>query len=424
MCPQLLVQTVRASVGAYPTTDGPVPEISELKSLAVQSLNYLFDEKEKLFCQRIALTKDGFRRERTSRRSTMIVLLGLQRLAESGATHTFDVAAIREAILDDTSPVGSAGDLGLLTWFTAVCAPEHLSRVLKGFDLDGALDTYVDGRQRCTQGLAWFLAGIAHARQACARTHADLTDIAVAAYRLLLGNQSENGIFGHMAFRRSIREIPFNRLGTFADQMYAVYALTTFAQAFGIEEPIEFALNCANAICALQGEMGQWWFLYDKRRGCVANRYPVYSEHQDGIAPMALLALEGATSRCFHKPIWEGLTWTTGRNELAADLRSPDHALIWDSIESRRRITQHWETVCSYLHISRAPLAKSLRIRYEVRPDHFGWLLYAFGKLGLLEKAISATCAAGLAAGASNAAQEPAPRPVCVLQSREPLRRV
>jgi hypothetical protein len=395
MCPQLLVQTasVRGSVGAHPTTDGPVPEISELKSLAVQSLNSLFDEKERLFYQRIVLTKHGFHCERTSRRRTTIVLLGLQRLAESGATHAFDVAAIRDAILEDTNWVGSAGDLGLLTWFTAVCAPEHLSRVLKGFDLDGALDTFADGRQRHTQGLAWFLAGIAHARQACARTQADLTDVAVATYRLLLGNQSENGIFGHMAFRRSIGEIPSSRFGTFADQMFAVYALTTFAQAFEIEEPLEFALNCANSVCALQGEMGQWWFLYDKRRGCVVNRYPVYSAHQDGIAPTALLALEGVTSRSFHKPIWKGLSWTTGRNELGADLRSPDHALIWDSVERRRRITRYWEVVCSYSHISGEPPAKKLQIRCEARPDHFGWLLYAFGKFGLPKKAISTTTA-------------------------------
>jgi len=28
-------------------------------------------------------------------------------------------------------------------------------------------------------------------------------------------------------------------------------------------------------------------------------------------------------------------------------------------------------------------MKQHLRIHYEVRPDHFGWLLYAFGKMGL-----------------------------------------
>jgi hypothetical protein len=383
MYSQILAQTTsgRRSVGTHPNTDGSVPEISELNSLAVQSLNLLFDEKERLFYQRIVLTEHGFRRERTSRRRTMIVLLGLQRLVESGATHGFDVAAIRDAVLEDTSWVASAGDLGLLTWFTAVCAPEQLSTVLKDFDLDGGLETYVDGRQGHTQGLAWFLAGIAHARQARARTNADLTDVAVAAYRLLLGNQSENGIFGHMAFPRSVREILSKRFGTFADQTFAVYALTTFAQAFEIEEPLEFALNCANTICALQGEMGQWWFLYDKRRGCVVKRYPVYSVNQDGTAPMALLALEKSSGLCFHMPIWKGLSWIAARNELRTDLRSPERALIWDRIELREWMTKYWEAALRFARILRTPQVGSLRIRYEARPDHFGWLLYALSNL-------------------------------------------
>jgi hypothetical protein len=384
MCPQPLVQTVslRGSIGAHPETDGPVSEISQLNSLAVQSLSSLFDEKERLFCQRIVLTEHGFRRDGTSRKRTMIALLGLQRLVESGATHPFDVAAIQDGVLKDTSWVASAGDLGLLTWFTAVCAPERLSAVLKGFNFDRALDTSVDGRRGHTQGLAWFLAGVAETRRASPQTP-DLTDVAVRAYQLLLNNQSEQGLFSHMASPWSIREILARRFGTFADQMYAIYALTAFAREFDIEEPLESASTCANCVRALQGDRGQWWFLYDTRRGCVANRYPVYSAHQDGTGPTALLALEEATRQSFRVEVWKGLCWIAANNELGVDLRSFDPVLIWDSIEAQTRITRHWETACSFLHISKAPLVKGLKIRYEARPDHFGWLLYAFGKFGL-----------------------------------------
>lgn len=169
--------------------------------------------------------------------------------------------------------------------------------------------------------------------------------------------------------------------------MYAIYALTAFAREFEIEEPLESALMCANSVCALQGDRGQWWFLYDTRRGCVANRYPVYSAHQDGTGPTALLALGEATSQSFHRAVWNGLSWIASNNELSVDLRNLNQSLIWDSIEVRKRITRHWETACSYLHIP-APLVNSLRIRYESRPDHFGWLLYAFGKFGLPNRAM------------------------------------
>jgi hypothetical protein len=380
-------------VCARPDVSSSVPELPELNSLAVQSLISLFDEQQKLFCRRIELRERGFRREGTSRRRTMIALLGLQRLAESGATVALDRIAIQDAILGDTSWVETAGDLGLLTWLTAICAAERLPALLDNFEFDKVLHTCADARKRHTRGLAWFLAGIAHARRVRQQDLPDLTDMAVEAYHLLLDNQSEQGLFAHLGAPRSIWEIPSARFGTFADQMYAIYALTAFAREFEIEEPLESALRCANSVCALQGDRGQWWFLYDTRRGCVANRYPVYSAHQDGTAPTALLSLQEATNQSFHVAVRNGLSWIAANNELGVDLRSLDQALIWDSIDALWRITRLGEITCNYFRISRPPRVESLRIRYEARPDHFGWLLYAFGEFGLPNRAISTTAA-------------------------------
>lgn len=381
----------RKLVGRHDGVSGPMPEISELNALAVEALKSLFDEEQKLFCRGIELTEQGFRRQGTSRRRTMIALLGLQNLAKSGATLTFDMHAIREVIFGDTRWIGAASDLGLLTWFTAVCAPERLPALFGEFDFDRVLESFADARAGQTRSLAWFLAGIAHARKVSPRTLPDLTDVAVEAYHLLLDNQSEQGLFGHMGSPASIHEILSARFGTSADQMHAIYALTAFAREFEIEEPLESGLACADSICALQGDRGQWWFLYDTRTGRVANRYPVYSANQDGMGPTALLALQAATNRSFHTAISNGLSWIAANNELGADLRSPDPAVIWDSIEVRRRATRYWERACQLLHVARKTRDKSLRIRCEASPDHFGWLLYAFGKFGLPRKAVSAT---------------------------------
>jgi hypothetical protein len=356
-------------------------EIPALNSVALRSLACLYNEEEKLFCHSIALTESGLRREGTSLKGTVIALLGLQHLAESGSVLTIDIAPIREFILEETSWVKSVGDLGLLTWYTAVCAPERVAALLRKFDCRKAIES--DSRRAETRGLSWFLAGLAHARLACARLLPELTDIAVETYHLLQDLQSENGIFGHGGPQGFVGQIFRNRYGTFADQIHAIYALSTFAQAFEIEEPLEMALNCANAMCAQQGELGQWWFRYDRRRGCVASHYPVCSAHQDGMAPMALLALGEATGQNFQEQIWKGLKWIAAQNELSADLRSPNQAMIWDSIEPRRRAAEYWETACNYLHVSSEPQAKNLKIRYEARPQHFGWLLYAFGKMGI-----------------------------------------
>ncbi len=355
-------------------------DIPALRALCVRSLASLYHEKEKLFSRRMTLTAGGFHREGPSREHTIIALLGLQHLAESGGVHPFDTAAIRDSILEDTSSVSSLGELGLLTWFTAECVPERLERLFDEFDFEKALETYVDGRQAYTQGLAWLLSGIAHARLAGPTTLPDLTDVVVDAYHLLEDNQGECGIFGHAGRRRLPERFFYNRFGTFADQIHAIYALTTFARAFQIEEPLVSALACANSICALQGEMGQWWSLYDKRTCRVINRYPVLSLHQDGTAPLGLLALCEATGRTFHDSISKGLSWIAGENELKDDLRNLDQGLIWDSIGPRRWVTEYSETAFSLLKISHVPRAESLEIRYEARPDHFGWLLYTLGR--------------------------------------------
>jgi len=377
-------------VDAYAVSRASQLDIPALNSLALRSLVSLFDEKEMLFSRRVTLTENGFVRDRTSRKRTIIALLGLQRLAETGGAPPIDVTSIRNIILGDTTWVRSVEDLGLLTWFTAECVPERLGKLLNELDFSKALNTYSDGRQARTRGLAWFLTGIAHAQLACPGTLQDLTDVAVDTYHLLRDNQSEGGIFGHAMFPGFFQQTFCNRFGTFADQIYAIYALTTFGRVFQIEEPLESALGCANAVRALQGQMGQWWFLYDKHACRVVNRYPVFSLHQDGIAPVGLLALGEATGQSFHASIYKGLSWIAGANELRNDLRNLDQGLIWDSIGPRRPIANYWEGALSFMNISRGPQAKSLRIRYEARPDHFGWLLYAFGRFGLPKARIAA----------------------------------
>jgi hypothetical protein len=178
-----------------------------------------------------------------------------------------------------------------------------------------------------------------------------------------------------------------SRFGTFADQIFPVYALSMFARAFQIEEPLESALACANSICALQGQLGQWWFLYDKCTTRVVSRYPVLSVHQDGTAPCGLLAVEEVTGRSFHKAIAKGLSWIAGANELRNDprndLRDNAHGFIWDSIGPAGRMAKYLEAGLGFLMPSRETAVDRLRIQYDARPDHFGWLLYAFGKFGL-----------------------------------------
>jgi hypothetical protein len=364
-------------------------DIPALNALALRSLFRLFEPKENLFVRCVTMGVNGFDQQQTSRRRTIIAMLGLNRLAQASGAQPFDLASIRDAVLADTKWVRGVGDLGLLTWFTAEFVPDRLRVLFNKFDFDKAIKTYSDGRQARTGALAWFLAGISHARLAGTGKLPDLTDVAVDSYHLLLENQAESGIFGQAAFPGLLQRACCRRFGTFNDQIWAIYALSTFTRAFQVEEPLEPALNCANSVRALQGELGEWWFLYDKRACRIAKRYPVFAWHQDGTAPVGLLALEEVTGQSFHEPIYKGLSWITGMNALGKDLRSQDQGMIWDSVRPKRQINNYWEAFLSFVNIPRKSHPDTLRILCEATPDHFGWLLYAFGRFGLPKAAVS-----------------------------------
>jgi hypothetical protein len=379
MIPRSNFESVALSVRNGDSTWGreSQQEVSALCSIAAKALLALFDGTEMLFSQRITLRERAFRREAASPRCTAVALLGLKCLSNSGQRQPFDLASIENAVFQDTSWIEGVGDLGVLIQFAAEYNPDRLALLADHFDLATALNSFPDGREARTAALSCFLAGISHAKLSSPDSLPDLTDAAVDTYHLIQENQGPGGIFAHAGLPGLLQQPFSNRFGTIADQMHAIYALTTFARAFGIEEPLADALNCANTIRALQGDKGQWWFLYDKRSSQIVNRYPVRSICQNGMAPMALLALAEATGQDFDDAICSGLSWVAGANELAVDLRDWEHGIIWDSIEPRSRITNFCDSALNLIHCSRKSPDENLRVRFEARPDHFGWLLYA-----------------------------------------------
>ena len=363
-----------------------VANVRALNALAVRGLVPMFDTEKQLFCHRLVRTDCGFVREGFSPRYTIMTLLGLHELERSGGGSPFDTEAIYKSFVNDTRWIGGIGDLGLLVWLGAAFAPQELGSLFHRMEVESALDRYADAREGRTTELAWFLAGLAHAAIAGVKKPLDLTDLAVETYHRLAENQGEYGLFGHMNRKKSIAGFLRGRIGSFADQIYPVYAMSKFATAFGVEEPLGSALACATVTCGAQGKLGQWWWLYESRTGRVASRYPVYAVHQQGMAPMALFALQQATGQCFETYIYKGLQWIYGANELEADMRDLDANLIWRCILPRNGETKYIDTAMSLLRAPKADASVGPRKRlFEDRPYELGWLLYAFGEAGLPE---------------------------------------
>jgi hypothetical protein len=358
-------------------------KIRALNSLSVRGLASMFDDQNQLFCNRMVRTKKGLKRQGLSPRYTAMTLMGLHRGEAFGLRNPFNSEAILKRLLKDTKWLESIGDLGLLLWACALIAPERFEEVYHKLNVATAVDRDRLAIEEHTMEMAWFLAGLAHGALAGLKCIPGLEVLAERSYQAVCKNQGPKGIFGHRAWGKNSVAALRGRLGSFADQVYPIYALSKFGSAFAHDEALKRAQACAKTICSTQGPLGQWWWHYDSRGGCVAGKYPVYSVHQDAMAPMALFALSESCGQDYSAWVFKGLAWIYGQNELKFDLCDESAGIVWRCIYLPKPAA-YVQQVASLFGCG--PLSSMvptrLRVRFEDRPYHFGWVLYAFASYG------------------------------------------
>jgi hypothetical protein len=361
---------------------GDEAKIRALNSLSVRGLKAMFDERRQLFCDRLVRTESGLKKEGLSQRYTLMTLLGLRQGENFGLRNPFNVDAILNGLLEDTRWLDNIGDLGLLLWTCALVAPERFEEVYRKFEVATVIDRDPLAVDKFTMEMAWFLAGLAHGALAGQDGIPGIASLAERSFQIVCGNQGHNGIFGHRAWGTKSAGAIRGRLGSFADQVYPIYALSKFSSAFRHGEALGRAEACAETICSAQGPLGQWWWHYDSRTGRVARKYPVYAVHQDAMAPMALFALSERCGQDYSTPAFKGLAWIYGQNELNFNLCDDSADIVWRCIHLPRLATylDQAASLLGYGPLTRAPAR--LRIRFEDRPYHFGWVLYAFSSYG------------------------------------------
>lgn len=353
--------------------------IERLTALAAQGLPQMLDPEKQLFCFKLKQTERGMVREGVSHRYTMMTLMGLKKLDESGVSSPIPIEPVFEKLSENFDWIDNIGDLGVLLWSSAIVMPGRIEDVARRLDVKTALERLPGVQDGRTMELAWFLTGLCHASMSTPGAPAYFKDLATKTYQILIKNQGERGMFGHIATRSSLAGVLRGRVGSFADQVYPIYGMTRYGQAYGDKGAIERALECALTICEVQGSLGQWWWHYDSAGGRVTGRLPLFSVHQHAMGPMALLALGEATDSDFSPWIYKGLQWIR-RNELAMDMEASDINIVWRSIY-RPTIQRVLDTALAMM--SRRDDEESrrgLRVMWECRPYELGWLLYAFAK--------------------------------------------
>lgn len=312
-------------------------------------------------------------------RYALIALLGLAKARAVIGWQSALIDRIWERTLHSLSDwQPTSGDLGLGLWCAALCDRQEVP-----FTSERAFDTM---RRTCrkldTVDLAWLLLGGEQALASGRDVEAAraLADGAKAA--LLRHWNPSTGLFyrhsGHSPGGAFTRRVP-----CFANQIYPVMALGVHVQRTGCDEARRALRTVTSRICEMQGPRGQWCWLYDARDGGVIDSYPVFSVHQDGMAPMALLEAGRALGCSFQAPIERGLEWIYGDNELSQSLVLADEGLVLRDIHQRgvervKRAMYAWMR-CYGLRRRQDSWTAPRRfvMNAECRPYHLGWILYA-----------------------------------------------
>ncbi len=276
-----------------------------------------------------------------------------------------------------SSIANSPGDLGLGLWARALSGGHRL------FTAQRALVEFRKRNDACDSvDLAWLLLGADHALlHDCDDGHGEqLADRARRSLLALLNDKSR--LFYRRARGGPIGDVS-RRIACFANQIYPVMGLAVHARRTGCTKTAAIGREVAENLCRLQGPLGQWWWLYDSRDGSVVDGYPVFSVHQDGMAPMALLETTLAGGPPFSREIDKGVSWIFGNNELRQGLALRDEGLVLRDIHcegvGRIRRMIRGAAWCLGWHRDREARESQAAfvVNNECRPYHLGWILYA-----------------------------------------------
>jgi hypothetical protein len=310
--------------------------------------------------------------------STCIALIGVHRAEIEPVDLRLDPARSLDALCRQARRQRYPGATGLVLWahavWDALSAPLVCQRI--GYPL-ASLPGIVE--RLTTMELAWLVSGLVHqGLRGRADQIAPLLDRAVDQ---LIDRFSETT---HLMRHATRRALPVHRLrrqiANFADQIYPVQALAFVAIERDDDRARKVLGRLAERLVSLQGPAGQWWWQYNANSGQVAQYLPVYSVHQHGMAPMALLAAETACGTSFDQAVERSQQWLS-QNEMNRPLVDSQVQTIWRDIqwaEGRMKRTFRNLRVVTGQEPQRPPTdPERLEINYETRPYEWGWCLYA-----------------------------------------------
>jgi hypothetical protein len=350
--------------------------IAHLREISWRALAQMYLPEQKRFVFRVRDDKPKPRPEGISVRYTAITLIGLagedqQQASDTMAGHS--CTEVCQSLLDATPDFTNFGDIALTLW-----AAQRIGNLDVGAALK-RLQTLFVTPNLPTVEVAW-------AVTALSLMHQDEDTIKFrdsASTKLRAAYVANTGLFRHHVDHHNLIR---GHVACFADLVYPIQAFSHLAKVAPESEALAIAEHCAQTTCNLLGESGQWWWHYDVRTGKVLEGYPVYSVHQDAMAPMCLFDLADAGGTLHRAAIQKGLDWLYASPELSgASLIDDEKGVVWRKVARREpaKFVRQAQALSTCLHPGlRVPGVNMLfppgTIDDECRPYHLGWLLYAW----------------------------------------------
>ena len=365
--------------------DHPLPPLARLCECGIEFLQEVYSDERALFPYSSRRTADGRwlsdYREPAALRYSINTLLGLQAAAASSRGR--ELAEWVDALIGDflhlRSSPGSPADRGLLLVLLADLdaqrsVAEHLVSHIDRDFREPRLGTLN------MQDLGWMIWGTARA----ARAGLPGADAASErAFRLMLEHfvDRRTGLPRH-SVRRYRRD-----LVSFGSVVYYLRGLHEYGAASGDREAGDLFRLGVERILELQGPSGEWPWLLDVRRGRIVDPYPIFTVHQDSMAPLFLVpALEEHGIRAARDAVTRSLEWVAGRNELRLPMLVDEPFNAYRSIERREglgRLRRYLRAAGSSVGSgSREFQSGTVRLNPECRSYHVGWLLYVWAARG------------------------------------------
>lgn len=358
--------------------------LDALATIARRALPRMLDEASGLFVHKEMRTPAGIRGHGRSPLYTAMALIGL--IADDDVRVTAVVPSLDrsvQALYEHAASSTATALRGTALWALALAGDLRAAALVDALERD----------QRLVFASSWELGLLLSGLSAVAEEQPAQRDralrLASDCARELLGRFSPRGqLFrGHGRIARPTAILERN-LTSFANQAYPIHGLAAYGSVTGATPAAE-ALRAAERIVELQGPDGQWWWLYSAVTGGVVERYPVFSVHQDGMAPMALIAIQQGGGGDFGSPLSRSVSWIS-RNELARPMADAGQAFVARCIqrtggdpEGRHGVSRGVRTAAVLRSLGRqhdgrhGRRASELEVLLECRPYHLGWILYA-----------------------------------------------